>query len=176
MTIPRQLGLKKISGAYFTTMVPVSSLDKLVTKTGSYNHDALENGVQLSGPTRIEFQVSDLHSFSFVFSNSAGQSLKVGYDEEKNSFFIDRSQAGRSDFYPGFAAIHYAPRIAQANDSKIMLLLDNNSLELFADEGLTTMSEIFFPDPPYNQVQQTVSRKPLNDIKISQLSSAWKQH
>ena len=176
MTFPRDLGVKKISGAWYTTMKPVGALDKLVSKTASYNHDALENGINIPGPVRVEFQVKDLHSFSFVFSNSKGQSLKAGYDEEKNSFFIDRSQAGRSDFYPGFATIHYAPRVAQSNDSKITMLLDNNSLELFADEGLTTMSEIFFPDTPYNQVQQTVTRKPLDDIKISQLSSAWPRH
>ena len=175
MTIPRDLGLKKIGDGYFTTMIPVEELEKLVIKTTSYNHDATENGIALTGPVRLEFTVSDLHSFSFTFSNSHGQALKAGYDEEKNSFFIDRSQAGRSDFYSGFATIHYGPRIAQTNESRITILLDNSSVELFADQGLTTMTEVFFPDQPYNSVQQTVSRKSLNDIKISQLSSIWKQ-
>jgi fructan beta-fructosidase len=56
------------------------------------------------------------------------------------------------------------------------MILDNASLELFADEGLTTMTEIFFPDQPYNSVQQAISRKPINEIKISRLSSIWSLH
>ena len=173
MTIPRVLGLKKIGESYFTTMMPIDALEKLVTKTVSYNHDSTENGISLSGPTRIELNVSELHSFSFIFSNQHGNSVKAGYDEEKNSFFIDRTTAGKSGFDSRFAAIHYGPRIAQTNDSKITLILDNTSLELFADQGLTTMTEIFFPYQPFNSLQQTVSRKPINDVKISQLSSIW---
>jgi fructan beta-fructosidase len=154
-------------------MMPVHELDKLVIKTDSYNHNSTENGIALSGPVRLEFSVSDLHSFSFIFSNPTGQLLKAGYDEEKNAFFIDRTKAGIADFDPQFATIHYGPRIAQINSSKITMILDNASLELFADQGLTTMTEIFFPGQPFNTVQQGVSRKPLDDIKVSQLSSIW---
>jgi fructan beta-fructosidase len=173
MTFPRKLELKNIGGIYYLTMMPVNALEKLVVRTESYNHNDTENGITLAGPTRIEFNVPDLHFFSLTFSNAKGQSVKTGYDEEKNAFYIDRSQAGISGFYPGFATIHYAPRIATANESKIVILLDNTSLELFADGGLTTMTEIFFPDQPINSVQQTISRIPLNDIKISSLSSIW---
>ncbi len=173
MTLPRELGLKKIGESYYTTMVPIPALEKLVVRTKTYSHDSIENGVVISGPTRIELNISDLHSFSLIFSNQSGQTLKAGYDEEKNSFYIDRSKAGISDFNPGFAGIHYGPRIGQSKDSKIIMILDNTSLELFADQGLTTMTEIFFPAQPFNSMQQEITRKPLNDIKISSLSSIW---
>ena len=176
MTFPRKLDLKNVGGRYYLTMLPVNALEKLVVKTNTYNHNDTENGIALSGPTRLEFSVSDLHFFSFIFSNAKGQSVKAGYNEEKNAFYIDRSRAGASDFYPGFATIHYSRRIAQTNESRIIILLDNTSLELFADDGLTTMTEIFFPDQPFNNVHQEISRKPLNDIKISRLSSIWDQH
>ena len=102
-----------------------------------------------TGPARFEINLSNLYAFSLIFSNGSGQHVTAGYDEEKNAFFIDRSQAGRSDFNPQFATIHYAPRIAQSNNSTITLILDNTSLEMFADQGLTNMTEIFFPDQPY---------------------------
>jgi fructan beta-fructosidase len=176
MTFPRVLDLKKIGESYYTTMMPVESIEKLVTKSYTYNHDSTENGITISGPTRIELNISDLHSFALIFSNQSGQSLKAGYNEEKNSFFIDRTKAGNSAFAPQFASIHFGPRITQVNNSKIIMILDNASLELFADEGLTTMTEIFFPDQPYNSVQQEISIKPVNDIKISRLSSIWNLH
>ena len=37
------------------------------------------------------------------------------------------------------------------------MILDNTSLELFADGGLTTMTEIFFPDQPFNSMQQGIT-------------------
>jgi fructan beta-fructosidase len=174
MTIPRTIGLKNIGGNYYTTMMPVKELEKLVLKTVSYKHIPSVNEIAISGPTRLEFSTKNLHSFTLIFSNSSGQQIKAGYDEEKNAFYIDRTQAGNSDFYSPFAAIHYGPRIAQSNDAEITLILDNASLELFADGGLTTMTEIFFPDQPYNALQQGASIKPISDIRISQLSSIWK--
>jgi fructan beta-fructosidase len=173
MTFPRVIGLKKIGNSYFTTMMPIDQLDKLIIKSGIYYHSSAENGITISGPTKIEFNVPDLRSFSFVFANKIGQSLKVGYDEDKNSFYIDRTQAGKSEFSPSFANIQYGPRISQANASKVVIILDNSSLELFADQGLTTMSEIFFPDTPFDNLLQTIDTNPVKEIKVSQLSSIW---
>lgn len=173
MTVPRVLGLKKIGESYYTTMMPIEAMDKLIIKTSLYIHTSVENGISISGPTKIELNVSDLRSFSFVFGNISGQSLKAGYDEEKNSFYIDRTQAGKSGFSPQFANIQYGPRISQANASKVVLILDNTSLELFADQGLTTMTEIFFPDTPFNYLIQSIDANPVNEIKVSQLSSIW---
>ena len=175
MTLPRVLGLKKIGGTYYTIMKPVESLEKLVLKTKTYKKIPIVNNIPLTGPARFEFSVPDLHAFSFVFSNISGQSLRVGYSEEKNAFFIDRTHAGKSDFYQQFASIHYGTRIATTNESKITLILDNSSIELFADEGLTTMTEIFFPEQPFTIFRQEANIKPLEDIRISQLASIWPQ-
>jgi len=173
LTIPRTLNLKSIGGSYYLTMMPVPALDKLVTRSDSYKHIPEVNAIGFSSPARFEMDLSDLYAFSLVFSNPSGQNVKVGFDEEKNAFFIDRSQAGRSDFHPGFASKHYGPRLAQTKGSKITVILDVASLELFADEGLTTMTEIFFPDQPFNSLQQEASRKPVDNVKVSQLSSIW---
>ena len=83
MTIPRVLGLKKISDGYFTTMMPVEALEKLVIKTTSYNHDATENGIALTILTAGIHRVRS--SFLFIyFQQFQSQALKAGYDEEKN--------------------------------------------------------------------------------------------
>lgn len=173
MTLPRTLSLINISGGYYTTMMPVKTLDKLVKKTESFKKIPVVKQIKITSPARFELNLKELYSFSLVFSNPQGQNLIVGYDEVRNSFFIDRRQAGISDFNPQFAGIFYAPRIAQSNDSKITVILDNTSLELFADGGLTTITALYFPDQPYTILQQGSSRKPIEGIKISQLSSIW---
>ncbi len=173
MTLPRTLTVKNVGGSYYTTMMPVDALDKLITRSKSYKHIPTVNEITFTGPARFEISLSNLYSFSLIFSNASGQHITAGYDEEKNAFFIDRTQSGRSDFNARFATINYAPRISQSNNSTITLILDNTSLEMFADQGLTNMTEIFFPDQPYTILQQGSSRKPVEEIKISELSSIW---
>jgi fructan beta-fructosidase len=173
MTIPRVLDLQKIGEKYYTTMRPVDALEKLVEKSTSYKHISSIDNTPISGRARLEFTVDELYAFSFIFSNAAGQYVTAGYSEEKNAFFIDRTHAGVSSFDPGFAAIHYGPRIATSKNSKIIMILDYSSLELFADGGLTTMTDIFFPDQPFTVLQAGSSRKPVEDVKVSQLASIW---
>jgi fructan beta-fructosidase len=173
MTIPRTLGLKKIGQQYFTSMLPVKGLELLVTKSNYYSNPSSEIKYGLSGPTRIDISSSDLHSFEFIAQNASGQHLRIGYDQNKNSFYIDRTEAGKSEFDTHFAAIHYAPRIAKTKTSAITLILDNASVELFADQGLTVMTEIFFPDPPFDAFTLKGNMKEFGGIRISKLSPIW---
>jgi fructan beta-fructosidase len=168
MTIPRTLGLKKIGQHYFTTMMPVSVKPLSISPTLSSG-----NKIKLKSPYKIDFNIPDLHTFTIIYSNSSGQELRIGFDEDKNEFFIDRTKAGKSDFDPHFAAIHYAPRIAKSRESALTVILDNSSLELFADGGLTCMSEIFFPEQPLNEWRTEANSKLLDPVQFVQLKSIW---
>ena len=168
MTIPRVLGLKEIGQKYFTTMEPVSMKPLSISTK-------VPNGNNMKGqpPYKIDFNIPDLHAFTIVCSNSLGQELRFGFDEEKNAFFIDRTKAGKSDFNPHFAVIHYAPRIAKSKESNLTLILDKSSLELFADGGLTCMTEIFFPDQPLDECRIEPNKNLFDQLLISQLKSIW---
>ena len=168
MTIPRILGLKKIGQQYFTTMTPVSMKSLKISPKVSNG-----NKIILQVPYKINFNIPDLHAFTIIYSNSLGQELRIGFDEEKNAFFIDRTKAGKSDFDPHFAVIHFAPRIAKSKASNLTVILDNSSLELFADGGLTCMTEIFFPDQPLNEWRTEANKNLLHPIQVSQLKSIW---
>jgi fructan beta-fructosidase len=167
MTIPRILGLKKIGQKYFTTMMPVS----LAAISESIKISSQQ--IHLDGPSRMDFTCSAGNSFSLTFSNDQGQALVFGFDKGKNAFYIDRRKAGRSDFYPSFAAVHYAPRIADSKESAISLILDNTSLEIFADQGLTTMTDIFFPDQPLNDCHIETDSGKAGNLTVTKLKSIW---
>jgi fructan beta-fructosidase len=168
MTIPRILGLKKIGQQYFTTMEPVSMKPLNISSKLSTG-----NKIKLQVPYKIDFNIPDLHAFTIIYSNSSGQELRIGFDEDKNAFFIDRTNAGKSDFDPHFATIHYAPRIAKSNGSNLTVILDNSSLELFADGGLTVMTDIFFPEQPFNEWRIEANKNLFDKLQIYQLKSIW---
>jgi len=168
MTIPRVLGLKKIGLHYFTTMRPVSMKPLSISPKAANG-----NKIKLQVPYKMDCKISDLHAFTIVCSNSLGEEIRIGFDEDKNAFFTDRTKAGKSDFDKHFAAIHYAPRIANSKESSLTVILDNSSVELFADGGLTCMTDIFFPEKPLDEWRKESNTRLLDPTQFIQLKSIW---
>ena len=56
-----------------------------------------------------------------------------------------------------------------------MLVLDASSIELFADDGLTVMTAVYFPTLPYNQINiQAQGNLKIKKLIYSKLVSIWK--
>jgi len=83
--------------------------------------------------------------------NDEQEKIVIGYDHKKQVFFIDRSASGLTIFHPEFAGIHIAPRLSNHPSIKVKLVLDKTSVELFADDGLSVMTSIFFPKKGYQE-------------------------
>ncbi|GAO41593.1 glycoside hydrolase family 32 protein [Flavihumibacter petaseus] len=82
-------------------------------------------------------------SVAIQCTNGKGEKLVFGYDHSTNQYFIDRSEAGNTDFHPDFPKIIYAPRLTSSKTLELDFILDRSSLELF--DGWTSMTAIFFP-------------------------------
>jgi len=74
-----------------------------------------------------------------------GEQTVVGYDRESGEVFIDRSESGLS---PGEKAtdVHAAP-LEPDSDGQVELhiFVDRSSVELFANDGLRTITDVIFP-------------------------------
>ena len=109
--------------------------------------------VRQSFPCSIYLDAAAIKDFTIVLSNEIGEELLIGYDAKQNQYFIDRTKSGKIDFQKNFAARHVAPRLTDNAAMKISLVIDVSSVELFADDGFTVMTTIFFPNKPYNQIR-----------------------
>ncbi len=181
MTIPRELGLKTVNKETYLTMQPVKELKSITQKEitwndvkiqGSYNLDT-----KLSAPTGCYIlKVNDIaaENFSIVLSNKNGEQVTVGYLRESNNFFIDRSRSGKVDFQPDFAKISYAPRISTGSKTNLTLVVDAASAELFADDGLTNMTGIFFPSAPLTGLAiKAPGELKAGHISYAKIGSIW---
>jgi fructan beta-fructosidase len=57
---------------------------------------------------------------------------------------------------------------------KISLVIDVSSVELFADDGLTVMTELFFPNKPYNQIHiQSADGILIKKLEYKKLKGIW---
>ncbi len=162
MTVARELKLEKMDGNYIITSVPAKELENY--RSIHYKDD----NVKIKGTTtiidsskidltsaEIRFNISALKdtNYKFRLSNSQGDELVFGYDHAKKEFYLDRSAAGQTDFSEDFAnKISTAPRISKAEDLSGIIILDKTSIELFFDGGKTVITEIFFPNYPWEQL------------------------
>lgn len=151
MTIPRELKLMKPGEEWRLASQPVAALITTAKNTFQKNEVTTIEKVKISGPTVVSFEASAAKDFTVTCMNDEQEKLVIGYDYKKREFYIDRRESGQTAFHPAFADIHTAPRILKDSLIKVMIVLDKTSVELFADEGLTSMTSIFFPEKPYQE-------------------------
>lgn len=158
MTVPRDLALEKLDDNYWLSSRPVAELNQLaepplaVENFRASNYEVTAKSGKWRGPARLNLNASKIENFSITLSNPAGEKLVLGFDKGTNSYFIDRRMSGKVNFEKNFAARHTAPRISSKEAVDLTLILDEASVELFADNGLTVMTEIFFPNQPFSKI------------------------
>jgi fructan beta-fructosidase len=180
MTIPRELSIEKIGDKYLLVSKPVSEFNTLVSKVvqlkgiTSKDFDLTAKTGKLSVPCKLKINLSATENFCITLSNSLNQKLVIGFDKSKDEFFIDRTQSGKVDFEKGFAKRHVAPRFLQSQHFDVDLIIDKASVELFADNGLTIMTEIFFPNEDYSNVRiQSKEKLNIKNLELSKLRSIY---
>ncbi|HEX5654860.1 MAG TPA: glycoside hydrolase family 32 protein [Chitinophagaceae bacterium] len=181
MTLPRELKLKQAGNTIFLSSEVVPEFAKMQAKplvvqnlSVDKNVDLAAKTAKLSLPCRINLELEKLNDFSLILSNDLGEELRVGFDKGQNQYYIDRSRSGKIGFQKDFAARHYAPRLTTHTKMQVSLYIDASSIELFADEGLTVMTEIFFPNKPFSQFHlQTPGKTSFKKIAYVKLKSTW---
>ncbi|WP_375447368.1 glycoside hydrolase family 32 protein [uncultured Fibrella sp.] len=157
-TVPRELALKEVGKELYLTSMPVKELDKLNGKSTTLTNVPVREQVDLTAKTgkttlfKLTLLAPATSDFSLVLANEQGDELVIGYEKSTNSYYIDRSKSGKTDFEKGFGKRHTAPRLSTANNLSLTLLADVASVELFADGGLTVMTDIVFPEQPLNKL------------------------
>lgn len=164
-TIPRDLGLEKIGDKFYVTSVPSKEMGALEERRGTIK----ENKATLDGAAVLQFNTDQLESFAVTLSNDSAQQTVIGYDKEKNEYYIDRTVSGKVDFEKGFASRSVASRIATGSSADIVMIIDVASVELFADRGLTVMSGIFFPGKDYTNLTINSTNLKLKNLNFAHL-------
>lgn len=168
-----------MNGQVLIKSEPVAELKKLATPLLTLNNIRVTDyAVSGTGnndqPYMVTITGDSLQEFSLILSNSAGEQLVIGYDGSDNQYYIDRKQAGKSDFNKSFAGRHVAPRFATNKKLQLTLVVDRASAELFADDGLTVMTSIFFPHSMLNLANlKSASGMEVKRLQLSRLRSVW---
>ena len=101
----------------------------------------------------IEVEVSSSkRPATITLSNEKGEEVVMTYDFQAQTFSMDRTKAGLSDFSRDFAAKTTTPLFVSAKKHKVIIYLDKCSIEAFDAQGNWAMTNLVFPTTPYNQL------------------------
>ncbi|MEO8413630.1 MAG: glycoside hydrolase family 32 protein [Ginsengibacter sp.] len=182
MTIPRELKIKHAGNDILVASAPVKELNimeeqpivvKNKTVIDSFDIGQKTKGVKF--PCRLNLDMDSIKDFLIVLSNDMGEQLLIGFDKSNNQFYIDRTKSGKTDFQKDFPAKHTAPRFIEIKKMDVSLIIDVTSVELFADDGLTIMTALFFPDKPYDSIHfYSKDKLIIKEMDYIKLKSTWK--
>lgn len=182
MTIPRELHIKHVGKQMYVASEPVEELNKIQSNQISLQNVTVAKSIDLTKltkkditiPFRLNLSLEEVKDFSIILSNNLGEKLVVGFDKNLNQYFIDRTNSGKVNFQNEFTAKHTAPRLTENQKRNISIIIDESSIELFADDGLSVMTAIFFPGKPYNQIKiETETKVVFKKIQYINLESIW---
>lgn len=159
MTVPRKLSLIKTIEGYRLAQLPVKQLESLRILNTDIPKQTISNTVTIDNKSALNeldlsFDLSNSPSteVGFILSNSKGERLIVGLDKTSKQIFIDRTNAGKSDFSSKFAKKHIAP-FFDSKELIIKALIDKASIEVFVNDGRIALTDLFFPTEEYTKIE-----------------------
>jgi fructan beta-fructosidase len=159
MTVVRELSLRTIRDTFRLISQPVPELSRYVKpqqvlrdKKVSAGRPLLVNIPQGQPAWILDLDTKDQASFHVRIINPAGEEIMAGFDARSNTYFIDRGLSGKVRGKGDFARPIRAPRFFTTGPVSLKIIADASSIELFADNGATVLTAVYFPSQPPSQV------------------------
>ena len=140
-SIPRDLGLFEYDGDIYCSVLPSPEMTaaRKTKKPGKAITEACELIVNPKRDVTI-----------ITLSNDKGEEVVMKYDAKAKTFSMDRTNSGKMDFSTDFPAVTEAPTFGKI--SQLRIFIDKSSIEVFDAEDKMAMTNLVFPNKPYNKV------------------------
>lgn len=197
MTIPREVSLKTVNGIVYLSQRPIKELNNIVDSSRIWSlpkplkikcQKIIDLTSQIPFKTRsmfllkyaIDIKNTNSGEINFQFGNIMGEFLSFKFKIDDQSYELDRSKSGNVTFGPGFIEhVPQAYRTSTSNSISGQIILDTTSIEVFADDGITAMTALFFPTVRYETIKLivTVGNSSgsiiIRKFKVKALKSIW---
>lgn len=96
---------------------------------------------------RIEFSLApgSASEAGVIVRGNGTEGTRIGIDAQRGMLFVDRRESGATDFHESFASLDMAPLRSLDGSYELVIHVDRCSVEVFAQGGLLTMTELIFP-------------------------------
>ncbi len=115
-------------------------------------HTEIEN-INILTDLTVEFHDYQPNGdFGIALSHSNKKQVSIGFSTELTEYYIDRTNSGEVSFQEDFANRdrEKAQSINESGAVKMRILIDQSSIELFSNDGVTVLTALIFPTELYN--------------------------
>jgi len=179
-SIPRVLRLKKIGNSIRLAQEPIAELASL---RGEHLHfgpaDVAEANLRLRGfqseTYELMAEIETANEAGFKLRKGPSEETLAGYDANRSEVFVDRTRSGIVNFSGDFPGRHAGPLTAANHRIRLRIFVDRSSVELFANDGETVISDRVFPSPASNglEIYALGGSARVISLDVWKLRSAW---
>jgi len=179
MTVPRELKLIEKGKSYRLASQPIKEFDEFVSNSVGKDNLSIQDETIIVDKTVIDLTKADIRFdipqlkedvYTFILSNSKDEEIRFGLNNIENYFFIDRKNSGKIEFSEKFAnSISKIPLEGRLANLNVRIVVDKTSVEIFYNRGEFVMTEIFFPNEPFDAFTIKAKETEIKNLKINQL-------
>lgn len=178
-TLPREYSLRDIEGKLVLCSEPVAELETIAgdwanlplpleSEASDLGKGAGEKGL---AAYELRCRVSLTEDATICLYNAYGERYELRLDSRCRKIISDRSRSGESHFSSLFAVPSMAAPIEGSKDEvELRLIVDQSSVELFADGGATCVTNTVYPRSIYNRISTSGA---ISDLRFRPLTSVW---
>jgi fructan beta-fructosidase len=162
-SIPRELKLKRFANRIRLVQEPVTELRNLRARHTRLENRSIEAANNLLKSKRIrgetleiiaEISPEDASEIGTKVRKSANEETVIGVDTKKLTLFVDRTRSGDVGFDEHFSSRDAGPITREAGKSvRLHVFVDRSSVEVFANDGETVISETIFPKRSSDEIE-----------------------
>ena len=150
--IPRDLGYFEYQGQGYCSVKPSPEVLNAFSKKAQAN---------LTSACRIDVQLRG--NSVITLANGKGESVTMTYNAKTETFAMDRTKSGKTDFSTDFPALTKAPTYGKIKT--LQIFIDKSSIEVFDADGKMAMTNIVFPTEPYNRLTVKGGKAKIYNLK-----------
>ena len=183
-SLPRALRLKTYSDGIRLVQNPVKETERLrakqlfrgsrlsIQQANNEIHAANVEGDTLEIEAEIACRGAD--DIGFRLRKGPGEETLVGVSAKTHELFIDRVHSGLVSFSRDFPGRHHA-RLHWTSPLKLHIFLDRSSVEIFANDGETVLTDRIYPSPGSDGMElfSESGDSTIPSLTIWKLGSIW---
>jgi fructan beta-fructosidase len=184
MSIPRSLYVTKINGNWMLLEEPVTAL-----KNYRLKQSLQLKAVKFSGNKQLKVKGDQFEmelimdpgrddSCGVRLAAGDGKYFTIGYAEQTQELYIDRSHSGDTGFSPDFKnwLVSSVKIPEDKNKIRLHVLFDKSIIEVFTNDGQVVFTEQLFPDVKDNAIELTSTngKTVFDSVTLWPLKSTWR--
>ncbi|CAN7322471.1 glycoside hydrolase family 32 protein [Arthrobacter sp. LjRoot78] len=136
----------------------------------SEGHHVLDGAAGSVQRIDLAFTPGTAHEFGLVVRGDRTQGTRIGIRPTEGLIIVDRRESGQIDFHESFASLDTAPIRTSGGSYELTVYVDHCSVEVFAQGGQVTLTELIFPAAASTEVSLYAigGTATLNSLSITQ--------